>query len=204
MADAAAVLDAVGAERAYVVGHSWGGHLAMHFAAGYQDRVLGLVVVDPLGAVPEGGLADLGRILRERTPPDQVARVVEIDERADAGEATVEDILEQLAIVWPAYFASPDKAPPMPPLSMSLDCFSGTMASVAEHFERGALEGSLPTVRVPTVFRLGRESPVPPEHGVASASLIPGARWIVEDDCGHFVWLERPGSVRRALETISL
>jgi pimeloyl-ACP methyl ester carboxylesterase len=30
MADAAAVLEAVGAERAFMVGHSWGGHLAMH------------------------------------------------------------------------------------------------------------------------------------------------------------------------------
>src|SRR5579871_2989485 len=32
VADAIAVLDAVGADRAYVVGHSWGGHLAMHLA----------------------------------------------------------------------------------------------------------------------------------------------------------------------------
>ena len=32
VADAVAVLDAAGAGRAYVVGHSWGGHLAMHLA----------------------------------------------------------------------------------------------------------------------------------------------------------------------------
>jgi pimeloyl-ACP methyl ester carboxylesterase len=30
VADAIAVLDAAGAGRAYVIGHSWGGHLAMH------------------------------------------------------------------------------------------------------------------------------------------------------------------------------
>ena len=203
MADAAAVLDAVGAERAYVVGHSWGGHLAMHFAARYPERVLGLVVVDPLGAVPDGGAADLGRILSERTPPDKVARAAEIDERADAGQATAEEFLEGLAIVWPGYFSSPDKAPPMPDLSISVDCFAQTFASITEHFERRALEDSLPTVRVPAVFLLGADSPIPPEHGVASAALIPGARCIVEEGCGHFVWLEHPGSVRRALETIA-
>jgi pimeloyl-ACP methyl ester carboxylesterase len=203
MADAAAVLEAVGAERAYVVGHSWGGHLAMHFAARYQERVLGLVAVDPLGAVPDGGAADLGRILIERTPSDQVARAVEIDERADAGQGTAEEFLERLAIVWPGYFSSPDKAPPMPPLSVSLECFAQTFASIAEHFDQRALEDSLPTVRVPAVFLLGADSPIPPEHGVASAALMPGARCIVEEGCGHLVWLERPGSVRRALETIA-
>lgn len=186
-----------------MVGHSWGGHLAMHFAAQYHERVLGLVAVDPLGAVPDGGAADLGRIPNERTLPDQVARAAEIDERADAGEATAEEFLERLAIARSRYFSSPDKAPPMPALSISLDCFSQTFASIAEHFERRALEDSLPTVRAPAVFLLGADSPIPPEHGVASAALIPGARCIVEDGCGHFVWLEHPGSVRRALETIA-
>ena len=137
----------------------------------------------------------------ERTPPDQVARVAEIDERADAGQGTAEEFLERLAIVWPGYFSSPDKAPPMPALSVSLDCFAQTFASIAEHFERRALEDSLPTVRVPAVFLLGADSPIPPEHGMASAALIPGARCIVEEGCGHLVWLEHPGSVRRALET---
>ena len=55
---------------------------------------------------------------------------------------------------------------------------------------------------VPTLFVLGAASPIPPEHGIASAALIPGARYRVEDDCGHFIWLERPGSVRRALQDI--
>jgi pimeloyl-ACP methyl ester carboxylesterase len=49
----------------------------------------------------------------------------------------------------------------------------------------------------------GAASPIPPRHGVASAALIPGARHVIEDDCGHFIWLERPGSVRRALQSIS-
>ena len=55
---------------------------------------------------------------------------------------------------------------------------------------------------IPAVFVLGAASPIPPQHGVASAALIPGARHIIEDDCGHFPWLERPGTVRRALDGI--
>ena len=52
------------------------------------------------------------------------------------------------------------------------------------------------------MFVLGAASPIPPRHGVASAALIPGARHVIEDDCGHFIWLERPGSVRRALQNL--
>jgi pimeloyl-ACP methyl ester carboxylesterase len=203
VADAIAVLDAAGAGRAYVIGHSWGGHLAMHLAARHQDRLLGLVMVDPLGAVPDGGENDLGRILAERIPPGQAARAAELDERAMAGQGTVQDALEGLAIVWPGYFSSPLKAPPMPPLGLSLECYSGTFASVHWHFEQQTLERALPSLRVPAVFVLGAASPIPPRHGVASAALIPGARHVIEDDCGHFIWLERPGSVRRALQSIS-
>jgi pimeloyl-ACP methyl ester carboxylesterase len=162
VADAIAVLDTAGADRAYVLGHSWGGHLAMHLAASHQDRLLGLVLVDPLGAVPDGGEGDLDRILGERTPPHLASRARELDERAMAGEGTAEEALESLAIVWPGYFSSPDKAQPMPPMGLSVDCYAGTFASINWHFEQHTLE----------------------------------------DDCGHFIWLERPGTVRRALETI--
>ena len=202
VADAIAVLDAASADRAYVIGHSWGGHLAMHLAARHQDRLLGLVLVDPLGAVPDGGAGDLDRILTERTPPELAARAQELDQRAMAGKGTAQDALEGLAIVWPGHFSAPGKAPPMPPLSVSVECYAETFASIHWHFEHKTLEQSLPTVTVPTLFVLGAASPIPPEHGIASAALIPGARYQIEDDCGHFIWLERPGAVRHALQGI--
>jgi pimeloyl-ACP methyl ester carboxylesterase len=202
VADAIAVLDAAGAGRAYVIGHSWGGHLAMHLAARHQDRLLGLVVVDPLGAVPDGGAGDLDRILAERTPPELAARAQELDQRAMAGQGTAEEALEGLAIVWPGYFSAPDKAPPMPPLNLSVECYAETFASIQWHFEHKTLEQSLPAVTVPSVFVLGAASPIPPRHGIESAALIPGARCQIEDDCGHFIWLEHPGAVRRALQGI--
>ncbi len=73
VADAVAVLDAAGARRAYVVGYSWGGHLAMHLAVRCPDRLLGLVLADPVGAVPDGGAGDLERILAARIPPERAA-----------------------------------------------------------------------------------------------------------------------------------
>src|SRR5262245_27702234 len=52
VADAVRVLDHSGLERAWVVGHSWGGHLALHLAIAHPQRVAGLVLISTLGADP--------------------------------------------------------------------------------------------------------------------------------------------------------
>jgi proline iminopeptidase len=195
MADAVAVLDALSIDRACVVGSSWGGHLAMHLAVHHPERFSSLVPVDPLGAVGDGGEADLGSIISQRIPPEVAARAVELDERAMAGQGTPELALEAFSLVWPAYFASPDSAPPMPPMEISLECYAKTWDSIHDHLARQTLEKGLRSVRMPTVFVLGELSPIPPAHGEASASLVPGARCQIEKGCGHFLWMERPGAV---------
>ncbi len=55
VADARRVLDALGWDRAVVVGHSWGGHLALHVAAALPERTAAVLAVDPLGAVGDSG-----------------------------------------------------------------------------------------------------------------------------------------------------
>ncbi|MGC1405199.1 MAG: alpha/beta hydrolase, partial [Candidatus Dormiibacterota bacterium] len=57
-------------------------------------------------------------------------------------------------------------------------------------------------VHVPTLFLLGEKSPIPTVHGVASAALMPNAEVRVLPDCGHFVWLDQPGSVRAGLDSV--
>jgi pimeloyl-ACP methyl ester carboxylesterase len=202
LSDVAAVLGAIPAEQVFLVGHSWGGHLAMHVAAAYPERLLGLVVVDPLGAVGDGGESDMGRIIMQRIPPAAAERAGELDERAMRGEGTPGDALEALSIVWPAYFATPTQAPPMPAMDTSLPCYSGTWESIHDHLARGTLAAGLGRVEIPTAFVLGADSPIPPHHGLASAALVPGAVTEVLPGCGHFPWLERPGVVRRALRSV--
>jgi pimeloyl-ACP methyl ester carboxylesterase len=41
------MLDRLGVERAIIIGHSWGGALALRFALDYPDRVAGLVLLAP-------------------------------------------------------------------------------------------------------------------------------------------------------------
>jgi proline iminopeptidase len=174
----------------------------MHLMAAHPDRVAAALVIDPLGAVGDGGEADLSRILGERITPDAAARAAELDEKALRGEGTAADAIEGLALVWPAYFPDPPSAPPMPPMEISLAAYAETFGSIREHFERQTLVSLLPQTNVPTLFLLGERSPIPPAHGVASAALMPSAEVKVLPDCGHFVWLDQPGSVRAGLESL--
>jgi pimeloyl-ACP methyl ester carboxylesterase len=59
--------------------------LAMHVAVRHPDRMLGLAIVDPLGAVPGGGSSDMEHDLTQRIRPELTARARELDERAMAG-----------------------------------------------------------------------------------------------------------------------
>ncbi|MBU6424494.1 MAG: alpha/beta hydrolase, partial [Chloroflexi bacterium] len=67
VADALAILGALGVDRALVVGHSMGGSHAMRLAAGHPERVLGLVLVD-VGVEPMREGADRARRLTMTRP----------------------------------------------------------------------------------------------------------------------------------------
>ena len=50
--------------------------------------------------------------------------------REDAGSATAADSLRGIVIVWPAYFADPDNASPMPPIRLSVEAYSGLIGEM--------------------------------------------------------------------------
>jgi pimeloyl-ACP methyl ester carboxylesterase len=199
--DARRVLDALGWDRAYVVGHSWGGHLALHLAESLPDRLLGVLSVDALGAIGDGRWPEFDEEIFRRTPEALRARARELDELTTQGAADDELALEGMRIVWPAYFADPDAAPPMPELRMASERSAEMGTSILA--ELPVLEAGLPDIRVPVGFVHGSQSPMPVGASADAAERIPGAWVEVVDGAGHFIWVEAPGAVRRALRRLT-
>jgi pimeloyl-ACP methyl ester carboxylesterase len=193
--DALAVLDHFGIERAWAVGHSWGGHLALHLAVGHVDRLLGMIAVDPLGAYGEV-FDEAGVNLRRGLTPEQRARVDEVEELRRRGEATEDDLQERFTLLWPQYFADPAGVRQVP-LRIGRECSSDTNTSIAEHFKRGTLADGLSCVRLPALFVHGVLDPIPLWSVERTAALVPGAQVETIPACGHFPWWERPGEIRR-------
>jgi pimeloyl-ACP methyl ester carboxylesterase len=201
VADARRVLDALGWEQATVVGHSWGGHLALHVAAAMPERLRGVLAVDPLGAVGDGCWPALDEEIFRRTPEATRARARELDEIRSAGTADEELALEGMRLVWAAYFADPDRAPPMPTFRYSSERSAQVGRSIQA--ELPALEEALGGIRVPVGFVHGSRSPMPLAASTDAADRIPGAWVEVVEGAGHFVWVEAPGTVRAALRRLT-
>ena len=71
--DAVGLLDHLGIDRAAVLGHSWGGHVASNLAARFPDRVTQLVMID--GGFQDGGLmpTPTWEAFQQRLAPRRVA-----------------------------------------------------------------------------------------------------------------------------------
>ena len=90
VADAVAVIDQVAGERAWIVGHSWGGHLALHLLAACPERLEGAIILDPLGAYLEV-FEEFGTRMTAPLSDAQRARAEELDAKEERGEATLEE-----------------------------------------------------------------------------------------------------------------
>jgi len=197
--DAVSVLDGLQWERALVVGHSWGGHLALRVAAAHPERLLGALAVDPIGVVGDGGMAAFDAEIVARTPKGARERARELDDRALAGEGTAEESLESLRLVWPAYFADPENVPAM---RASVEAYCGIVGEMTAGMDRVAAE--LARGAVPYGIVAGAASPIPwGQAARASAELSSRSFLDVVPGAGHIVWLEAPGRVRAALRRLT-
>jgi proline iminopeptidase len=197
VADAVAVIDDAVRGRAWIVGHSWGGHLGLHLLVSCPERIAGAIIIDPLGAHLEV-MEEFGRRLEAPLTDEQRAFVGEIEAKEEAGTATAEESLETLRLVWPSYFADPPTAPPMPDIELAVAAFAATMASVKEHAEAETLIRGLPAVPTgtPVLFVHGAASPMPVRASTETAKLIPHAQAEIIEGAGHFIWHERPDELR--------
>ena len=202
VADALAVLDALGWERAWVVGHSWGGHLLLHIAVTAPERLEGGLAIDPLGGVADGGDEAFEAEILRRIPERDRQRAQQLDEQAMRGEGGPEAALESMRLAWPAYFASPDHVMAFDDPRVSVPAYAGLFESLTTALPQ--LESALASVNVPLGFLAGARSPMPHDQAAgATARAIPTAWLEIIEGAGHFPWFERPGCVRTALERLT-
>ena len=202
VADALAVLDALSWERAWVVGHSWGGHLLLHVALAAPERLYGGLAIEPLGGKGDGGLPAFEAEMLRRIPEGDRELAEELDAQALRGEGGPEAALESMRLAWPAYFASPEHVMAFRDTETSVAAYAGLFESLQQALPR--LASGLAGVKVPLGFVAGKCSPMPCDQAAgATARAIPGAWLEVVPDAGHFPWFERPGCVRTALQRLT-
>lgn len=198
--DSAAVLDMLGWDRAYVVGHSLGGYFALQLARRIPERLLGAVIVDPLGAVGDGGLGEFWATQLSRLDPQARHRMAQLEELESVGPLTLELAEEAARLIWPTYFADPQHTFPFA-LRQNPVTHGPVHAGVFE--DMPALSAWLPQATIAMEFLHGAASPMPLSASADTVELLTNAVLQVIEDAGHFIWFERPGTIRAALERLA-
>ena len=176
--DAAAVLDAVGLDRAVVLGHSLGGLTAQRFALRHPERVIGLVSCD---APPSD---DTGLAALRHVRPGLVAKLAA--KRFPEGREG--DVAASLAVA--ERMASPanpcDRAAARARIESGLDRGPRDTKGLGRQLRATWQGPPLSAVRAPTLVLHGQDDPlIRTSAGRAVARRIPGAKLVTLSGIGH-------------------
>jgi len=175
------VLDALGVERAHVVGNSWGGMIGGTFAATYPDRIGRAVLMNctasPAGTrqrIEYGVLLRIARLMGGIRPP--LTRSVL---KAFLGPTTLSGRPDVVAFVRDAVQA------------VDVESVAWAVTSVVPH--RPDQRSLLETITAPVLVVAGTEDATfPLRETVAMAQAIPGAAIAVLEGVAHLAALENP------------
>ncbi len=204
-ADADALRDELGFERWAVLGHSFGGQVALEYALAYPDRVSHLVLLDS-GGDAWWALENAADLLARR---GYDAKKVELVRRWFNGEFEPREMLKifmrigdvysyrkGLPAVFGALLAGLKGGWRWKPRPEAL-IFAGT------HLARGwSVMDRLGEIEAPTLVMAGRDDFVfPPEHQAQLAAGIPNARLHIVERAGHSPHHEQPAEVMEAIRS---
>jgi len=201
-ADADALRQELGFDKWAVLGHSFGGHVALEYALRYPHSISHLVLLDTGGDSrwARQNAADL--LARRGYSPEKVTLV----RRFFNGEIEPKEMLPALMRFGAAYFHDPS------PLMLARELIHGGWRSKIQpqalvFAGRYLLKGwtvmnRLGEIKVPTLVMAGRDDFLfPPEHQVELAAGIPNARLRIIERAGHNAHDEQPAEVIEAVRS---
>jgi len=177
VADLEAVRQAVGAEAIHLLGHSWGGLVALRYAVAYPQRVRSIVLMGSGVLTPEA--AQAGQASRGQ-------RIAELQE-----QGVIPRTITSLTEILPAYFSDPGFKMPDALKNMEYN-------PEVEQMTWSALDGydfarALDRLEQPVLVLWGEDDPFGMAYVDATSRTLVAAELeiVLLKECGHF-WHECP------------
>jgi proline iminopeptidase len=194
IADLEALRAHLGYEKIDLLGHSWGGYLAMAYAARHPERIAHLVILD--SAAPKWQDT---RFLFEDVFPEVVERQKGLSYAMTLGdEAAVATYLREYMSM---LCLSPEKRDAWLAAAPSFAYNRAVNQTINADLARFDLNPELPKFNFPTLVGTGRyDFNVAPSTAFHIHKAIPGSRFVVFERSGHLPFFEEPEAFQRALE----
>jgi proline-specific peptidase len=199
-ADADALRQRLGFERWAVLGHSFGGHVALEYALRYPGSLSHLVLLDT-GGDSRWSRENAAQVLAGRGYRPQTVQLVR---RFFTGQITPKEMLPAMMKFGSAYYHRHGG------LAVARQLIHGEWHAKVrpealifagrELFNGWTVMDRLGEITVPTLVLAGRDDFLfPPEHQVELAAGIPGAHLQIIERAGHNSHEERPAEVLAAV-----
>jgi proline iminopeptidase len=198
-ADADALRQVLGFEKWAVLGHSFGGYVAMEYALRYPQNLSHLLLVDTGGE---------NRWAQEKAPEELAKRgfspqMVDLTRRYFNGQIEPNEMFPSLMKLSKAYnpYTKLSQLPQMLIWGLQTKLQPETFIYSESHFLKGwTIMDRLGEIRVPTLVMAGRQDFIyPPEHQEQLAAAIPNARLVFIDRAGHNPHDEQPAKTLKVV-----
>lgn len=192
LADISAIADSLRLDRFVLLGHSWGGLPAMHYAHRHPDRLRALVLMNTVEpgrryAVQSGDL-----LLRKRTTADsaEFTQLLRSDAFRRRDSSAVNALLRS---TFRTLFTDRSLASQLNlHLSQRTVSNMSTVASLVMQSASSDFWSGVAGIRVPTLIVQGADDAMPLDMPRELARTIPGAQLVIVENAGHFPYIEKP------------
>lgn len=175
--DGAALLDALGVEKAHIVGASMGGMIAQHFASRHADKVLTLTSV----------FSSTGNSKLPQAKKEAMQILVKRPESMEEDVLVEHGIKLARTIGSPGFPAPEDRLRERTQQIVRRQTYpEGPLRQMAAIISDGDRRNMISTITAPTLVLHGDDDPlIPVEHGHDTAATIPGAKIKTIPGWGH-------------------
>jgi proline iminopeptidase len=189
------VRDAYNLKTMNLMGHSWGGLLAMYYAIKHGDRLNSLILVNSTPPTSDLRTASFKTIGERTTREDSIAQasLVQTPEFKRRDPAAMQKYFRLLFRGTFRYRSMADE------LTLTFGPDYGARSKLVQYLAKDPqlqtydLLSRLETIRCPVLIIGSDYDLSPPEANERIRDHIEGSRYVVMQSCGHFPFIEAPG-----------
>jgi proline-specific peptidase len=200
--EVAAMRDALGLERVHLLGHSWGGWLALEYALGPPSGLASLVLASTCASIP--AFAAETRRLKESLPAD----VQDAIDRHEAEGTTDDPAYREAAMAYATRWVC--RLDPWPEhvrrsfMNLSQDVYAtmqGPEWNVTGNLRDWDTTARLGELELPVLVTSGRHDEMTPALVRPLVDGIRGAESVVFEESAHLAMAEEPARYRELVES---
>jgi len=194
IADLEALRSHLGFGRIDVLGHSWGGYLAMAYAARHPDRIQHLIICDSAAPKWQDTIFLFKDVFPEGVARQDALNFSQTLGDADAGRESLREYLSML-------FVSTEKRDEFLSKANSYAFNRQINQVLNQDLQKFDLNPELPKFKFPTLVITGRyDINVAPAVAYRIHKAIPNSRFVVFERSGHLPFYEEPEGFVSVLE----